>query len=164
MICPFCLNPICNLHLGTYRVFEDQVDLSEAIQFRAPWMKMLKICFLNFSSWYNFARTLKTPFVLKKKSNFLPLTFTPKNQGKVKKKMENRQKWLKMVKNDKNKMSKMVKNWNFLHFWHFLQLCLSEKSMKWTKIAIFCHFYFCPFCFYFLGVNLRGQKIRFFVK
>ena len=131
--------------------------LSEAIRFRAPWMKMLKICFLNSSSWYNFARTRKTPFVSQKVQFFASYIY-PEKSRKSQEKMENRQKWLKIVKNDKNKMSKMVQNWNFLSFWHFLQLCLSEKSMKWTKNAIFYHFYFRPFCFYFFGGKFERPK------
>ena len=98
-----------------YRVFKDQVHLSEALQLGALWMKMLTICFLNSSSWYNFARTLKTPFV-SQKVQFFASYISPKKSRKNQEKMENRQKWLKIVKNDKNKMSKMAKNWNFLPF------------------------------------------------
>ena len=144
-----------------YRVFNCQVGFFEVIQFGALWTKIITIFFLNSSSWYNFARALKTPFV-SQKVQFFASYISPKKSRKNQEKMENRQKWLKIVKNDKNKMSKMVKNLIFLRFWHFLQLCLSEKSMKWTRNAIFYHFR--TFCFYFLGVNLRGQKIRFFVK
>ena len=120
---------------------------------------MLTICFVNSSRWYNFARTLKTPFV-SQKVQFFASYISPKKSRKNQEKMENRQKWLKIVKNDKNKMSKMAKSWNFLPFWYFFQW----NSMNWTKNVIFDHFYFPPFCFDFLGGKLRGEKIRFFVK
>ena len=101
-------------------MFKDQVHLSEALQLGALWKKMLTICFLNSSSWYNVARTLKTPFV-SQKVQFFASYISPKKSRKNQETMENRQKWLKNVKSNKNKMSKMAKNWNF---------CLADISFN----------------------------------
>ena len=75
----------------------------------------------------------KLPFVLKTKSR----------------KMENRQKWLKIAKNNKNEMSKMAKNWNFCLSDIFCNYVYqkspwNEPKMPFLTIFIFLHF---PFIF-----------------
>ena len=136
-----------------YRVFKDQVDLSEALQLGALRTKMLTICFLNFSSWYNFVTTLKTPFV-SQKVQFFASYISPKKSRKNQEKMENRQKWLKIVKNDKNKMSKMVKNWNFSVSDIFCNYVYQKSPWNGPKMTIFIS----PILLSFFGGKFERPK------